>query len=50
MLVDFGSEGTGTAVVRFCRIVKGSVSDGRCRVNWDDGEEYDDNLIIMGKR
>ena len=34
----------------FCRIVEGSVSDGRCRVNWDDGEEYDGDLIITGKR
>ena len=48
MLVDFGDE--GTAVVCFCRIVEGSVSDGRCRVNWDDGEEYDGDLIITDKR
>ena len=48
MLVDFGDE--RTAVVRLCRIVKGSVSDGRCRVNWDDREEYDGDLIITGKK
>ena len=46
-LVDFGDE--GTAVVRFSRIVEGSISDRRCRVNWDNGEEYDGDLIITGK-
>lgn len=45
--MDFGEE--GTTVVRFSRIVEGSISEGRCRVNWDDGEEYDGDLIITGK-
>jgi len=42
-LVDFGDE--GTAVICFFRIVEGSISDRRCLVNWDDGEEYDGDLI-----
>ena len=47
-LVDFGDE--GTAIVRVARIVEDSISDGRYRVKWDDGEEYDGDLIITGKR
>lgn len=46
-LLDFGDE--GTAVIRFSRIIEGSLSDGKCRVNWDDGEEYDASVIITGK-
>ena len=46
--MDFGDD--GTTVVRLSRIVEGSISDGKCRVNWDDGEEYDCDLIITGKR
>ena len=45
--VDFGDE--GTAVICFSRIVEASIGDGRCRVNWDDGEEYNGDLIITGR-
>ena len=34
----------------FGKIVEGSVSDGRCRVNWDNGKEYAGDLIITGKK
>ena len=46
-LVDFGDE--GTSIIRFSRIVKGSICEGICRVNWGDGQEYDGALIIAGK-
>ena len=46
-LLDFGDE--GTAVIRFSRIIEGSLSDGKCRVVWDDGEEYDGGVIVTGK-
>ena len=36
-------------MVRFSKIVEDSINDGRCRVKWDDGEEYDGGLIITGK-
>ena len=45
--MDFGDE--GTTIIRFYRIVKGSICEGRCRVKWDDGQEYDGALIIAGK-
>ena len=46
--MDFGAE--GTAIICFSGIVEGSIGDRRCRVNWDDGEEYDGDQIIRGKR
>lgn len=46
-LVDFGDD--GTAVIPFSRIVEGSISDGRCRVSWSDGKEYDAALTFTGK-
>ena len=45
--MDFGDE--GTSIIHFSRIVKGSICEGRYRVNWDDGQEYDGALIIAGK-
>ena len=46
-LVDFGDE--GTAIIPFSRIVDGSSIDGRCRVKWPDGKEYDAALAFAGK-
>ena len=45
--MDFGDE--GTAIVRVA-IIEDSISDGKCRVKWGDGEEYDGDIIITGKR
>ena len=47
MPLDFGDK--GTSIIRFSRIVKGSICERRCRVNWDNGQEYDGALIIAGK-
>ena len=43
-LVDFGAE--GTSIIPFSRIVDGSSSNGRCRVTWDDGDDYDAALAL----
>ena len=46
-LLDFADE--GTVIVRFSKIVEGSLSNGRCRVKWHDGKEYDGDLAFTGK-
>ena len=45
-LVNFGDE--GTTIVPFSRIMEGSTSKGMCRVKWNDGGEYDGELIVAG--
>ena len=46
-LLDFADE--GTAIVRFSNIVEGSLSDGKCRVKWHDGKQYDGDVVLTGK-
>ena len=46
-LLDFADE--GTAIVPSSKLVEGSLSEGRCRVKWHDGKEYECELAFTGK-
>ena len=35
--------------MRFSNIVEGSLSDGKCRVKWHDGKQYDGDVVFTGK-
>ena len=35
--------------MRYSSIVEGSISDGRCKVKWHDGKQYDGDVVFTGK-